>query len=201
MNVFVLNTGRCGSTTFAKACRHITNYTSGHEINSGKIGEERVTYPDRHIEADNRLSWMLGLLDQKYGTDAFYVYLTRDKSATAESYAKRYSRGIIPAYKAGILRISRDISPYEVAEDYCTTVSANIELFLKDKPNVMRFRLEDSKECFRKFWSEIGAEGDLDAALAELDVRHNASGRSRSSMLPEPLRKWVRKFRTLTTRN
>ena len=35
MNVFILNTGRCGSRTFARACAHITNYTSAHESRSG----------------------------------------------------------------------------------------------------------------------------------------------------------------------
>lgn len=56
MNVFVLNSGRCGSTTFIAACRHITNYSSGHESRATLIGEERLAYPTQHIEADNRLS-------------------------------------------------------------------------------------------------------------------------------------------------
>ena len=30
-NVFVLCTGRCGSTTFTQACQHIQNYTASHE--------------------------------------------------------------------------------------------------------------------------------------------------------------------------
>ncbi len=200
MNVFVLNTGRCGSTTFAKACSHISNYSSGHEINTGRIGRARMEYPDNHIEADNRLSWMLGRLDSRFGKDAFYVHLTRDKDSTAKSHAKRFSKGIIPAYKNGILRISREIPPLKVAEDYHRTVSANIEMFLKDKPDKMRFRIENAKNDFVAFWEAIDAEGDLDAALSEFDVKHNASGKARTENLPRPLRKLARRIRTLSTR-
>ncbi len=63
MNVFVLGTGRCGTTTFMKACRHVTNCTSGHETRVNHVGPERLSYPSNHIEADNRLSWFLGRLD------------------------------------------------------------------------------------------------------------------------------------------
>ncbi len=56
MDVFVLCTGRCGSTTFIKACAHITNYTAAHESRTGLLGSDRLDYPGKHIEADNRLS-------------------------------------------------------------------------------------------------------------------------------------------------
>jgi hypothetical protein len=40
---------------------------------------------------------------------------------------------------------------------------------------VMMVRLEHAREDFRAFWDWIGATGDLDAALAEWDVRHDAT--------------------------
>ena len=49
MNVFVLNTGRCGSMTFVEACRPITNFSSAHESRCAKLGAERFAYPDNHI--------------------------------------------------------------------------------------------------------------------------------------------------------
>ena len=88
MNIFILNTGRCGSTTFIRACQHISNFTATHESRSGLIGEERLNYPDNHIEADNRLSWFLGRLDRKYGDNAFYLHMSRDRSQTAKVSAK-----------------------------------------------------------------------------------------------------------------
>ena len=44
MNVFVLNTGRCGSTTFIEACRHITNYSAAHESKTGRLGPARLRF-------------------------------------------------------------------------------------------------------------------------------------------------------------
>ncbi|OOZ41960.1 hypothetical protein BOW53_01990 [Solemya pervernicosa gill symbiont] len=177
MNIFVLNTGRCGSTTFIKACGHIRNYSSDHESRSQLIGDQRLAYSDNHIEADNRLSWILGRLDKRYGDEAFYVHLSRNIDATASSFAKRESYGIMKAYREGVLLEGRnEQQSHDIAHDYIETIESNIELFLKDKSKRMAFRLENAKEDFKTFWERIGAEGNLDAALAEWDISHNASG-------------------------
>ena len=84
LNVFVLCTGRCGSVTFARACRFIDNYTAGHETAHGY----NLEYPDRHIEVDNRLSWFLGRLDERY-PDAYYVHLLRRREDVVQSFARR----------------------------------------------------------------------------------------------------------------
>ncbi len=176
MNAFVLSTGRCGSLAFIRACRHITNYTCGHESRCREVGEARLDYPDRHIESDNRLSWFLGRLDRKYGDKAVYVHLRRDAGKVAASFANRYRHGMIAGYRNAILRRPRGgESPMEVALDYCDTVNANIESFLKDKSRTIGLDIDDPEDAFRRFWELVGAEGDLEAALAEFRVRHNAS--------------------------
>lgn len=178
MNIFVLNTGRCGSTTFIKACNHITNFTSAHESRAGMVGAAHMDYPPNHIEADNRLSWFLGRLDKYYGDNAFYVHLKRnDRTKTIESYSKRKHRGgILRAYHKGILlNASRLCHPIDISSDYFETVTSNIEFFLKDKTKQMTFTLENSQADFREFWNRIGAEGDFDAALSEFAVNYNAS--------------------------
>ena len=43
-------TGRCGSTTFARACTHIANFTTAHESQRAPLGDERLNYPVSHIE-------------------------------------------------------------------------------------------------------------------------------------------------------
>ena len=176
MNVFILCTGRSGSVTFIRACQHITNYTAGHETRSTLLGEDRVAYPDQHIEADNRLSWMLGKLGKKYGKDAFYVHLRRDVEATAASFNRRWGRpkSIIDAYAEGILMRPREQS-LELCQDYIETVHENLSYFLKDKPNKLTIELEDIKTGYKTFWDSIGAEGNLDKALAELDIQNNPS--------------------------
>ncbi len=179
MNIFILNTGRCGSTTFIKACQHIDNYSAAHESRSTLIGEQRLSYPENHIEADNRLSWILGRLDSVYGDKAFYAHLSREKNTTAESFAKRNEFGIMKAYREGILmQEQKNDSALELAHDYIETIESNIALFLKDKTHTLEFNLENAEQDFARFWQAINAQGDLEAALAEWNTSYNASSQS-----------------------
>jgi len=172
-NVFVLSTGRCGSTTFIRAASHMTNFTAGHEGRSRMVGDERMAFPADHIEADNRLSWMLGRLDRAYGESGRYVHLMRDPAAAAKSFEERRGVGIIAAYRSGILMNSAE--PWQrVCEDYVATVTTNIQAFLNDKPHTMTFRLENAKEDWPAFWEWIGAQGDLAASMEEWNTAHNS---------------------------
>ncbi|SEH04183.1 hypothetical protein [Candidatus Venteria ishoeyi] len=176
MNIFILNTGRCGSTTFIKACQHIDNYTAAHESRLRYIGRQRLAYPEQHIEADNRLSWLLGRLEQAYGDQAFYVHLRRNPAQTADSFAKRSQFGVMRAYKEGfLLGGEKNQSARDIALDYIDSIDSNIALFLKDKSRQMDFHLESAQADFTRFWHEIGASGDLQQALMEWDVTYNAS--------------------------
>ena len=177
MNVFVLCTGRCGSTTFYEACKHITNFSTGHETRAHLIGTERLQYPAQHIEADNRLAWMLGRLEQAYGDDAVYVHLQRNRLATARSFTERYERkSIIKAYREGILlRYPADSDPLATSLDCCETIDSNIAAFLKGKTRQMQFSLENASVDFPRFWKLIGATGDYSAALAEWSTPHNSA--------------------------
>jgi len=176
MNVFILNSGRCGSTTFIKACQHITNYTASHESLLRKTGEQRFNYPKNHIEADNRLSWLLGKLDNNYGDGAFYVHLKRNPEDTANSFAKRIDFGILKAYEQGILMHDiHKLPAYDIATDYIETVNNNIELFLKNKSHKMTLSLETMPTDFTFFWEKISAQGNLDDALNEWRINYNAS--------------------------
>lgn len=183
-NVFILCTGRCGSTTIIRACEHLTNYTAAHESRTPRLGDERFAYPEGHIEADNRLSWLLARLDAHFGSDAFYVHLRRDREKVASSYANRAHKGIFEAYRGnGILMGNRSADRVSVAADMVDTITANIDYFLRDKPHQMEIWLETAKQQMPEFFERIGAQGDVDAALAEFDVRHNPQ------MIPPPKRK------------
>ena len=176
MNIFILNSGRCGSTTFVKACSHINNYSCAHESLLTETGSQRFDYPNNHIEADNRLSWLLGRLDEAYGDNAFYVHLNRNAQDTANSFSKRIDFGILKAYEQGILLHEQHLkSPLDIANDYITTVDSNIKFFLKDKSNKMLISLETINVDFPKFWEIINAQGNLDKALKEWDTNYNAS--------------------------
>ena len=129
MNVFILSTGRCGTATFIKACRHISNFSSKHESRTSLLGEDHFDYPENHIEADNRLSWLLGRLDKHYGNNAVYVHLQRNNQDTARSYVKRFAfaENILRAYRTSILLwLPKNISLMSVSLDYCDTVNSNL---------------------------------------------------------------------------
>jgi hypothetical protein len=176
MNVFILCTGRCGSTTFIKACRHTKNFTSAHESRRGQLKSDRFRYPTDHIEADNRLSWLLGRLDIHYGDGAYYVHLKRNDSDVAKSYLRRFPTGIIGAYGKKILvGLPEGINTLRVCLDYCDTVNANIAHFLKDKTHRMEFQIENANIDFKRFWNFIGAKGNIEAALSEFEKRYNAT--------------------------
>jgi hypothetical protein len=187
MNVFVLCTGRCGSKTFTKACRYMTNYTASHEsqkrlrYSEGKHPYSPLRYPENHIEVDNRLSWFLGTLEKEYGDDAFYVHFLRKREEVARSFMKRGVDSILFSFAWGVLQyyqkthgLSED-KGYQIGLQYYDTVNDNIKFFLRNKPHQMTMWLHEIKDPFRNFWERIGAQGDLGAALAEWDVRHNAS--------------------------
>lgn len=183
MRVFILCTGRSGSTTIIKACKHIENYTSGHEMLANKIGSKRFNYPDNHIEADNRLSWSLGELNDLFGDEAFYVHLKRNRDKVAKSFFKRfyYQGSIIEAFSTGIKMIpSEQLTKNEklkICYDYVDTVNANIELFLSDKTKVLTLNLENIESDFRVFWKHINAQGNIENAMKELKNKHNASNK------------------------
>jgi hypothetical protein len=185
MRVFVLCTGRCGSTTFSKACEHLTNYTSAHQSNAeAKLFDERFDYPENHIEVDNRLSWFLGELGRRFdATESLYVHLTRDPEEVAKSYNDRWNKsvGIIPAFARGVL-LTRynwtDDEKMDVCRFYVKTVNANITEFLSSRQSVsMSVSLEDIHEDFNAFLDRISAVGDLEAARQEWSCHHNASRR------------------------
>jgi hypothetical protein len=180
-HVFILSVGRSGSKAFAKACSHITNYTSGHETNSSKTGKTRLEYPIYHIESDAKISWMLGSLEERFGDAPLYVHLIRDKDAVVKSWDKRwnYSFSGIRHFSEGVLsnvsELLSDADKRVIGEQHYDVVNANISLFLRDKSNVMSICLEEIDEKFPRFWKAIGAEGNLPAALEEFKQKHNTN--------------------------
>lgn len=179
MRVFCLGTGRSGTTTFARAFAHATNYTSGHETRVAMLGPARLDYPDWHAEADNRLTWFLGGLGERFGNEAVYVHLTRDRDAVIDSFGERH-RGkvsILRAFGMGIVSRKEPYSAEEwrdAAAMYVDTVTANVRAFLSGRPLVVEMTVEDPLPGFARVWEMAQATGDASAAAAEWSIRHNA---------------------------
>jgi hypothetical protein len=66
-----------------------------------------------------------------------------------------------------------DVERRTACEQYVDTVTENIEAFIKDK-NHCRVSIEDAPAWLPEVWKRSGATGDLEAAMHELRVRHNA---------------------------
>lgn len=198
MRVFVLGTGRSGSLSLARACEHLDNYTVGHEQHPHTVGAGRLDYPDEHIEIDNRLSWMLGRLHDRFGDDALYVHLRRDPDAIARSYEARWpdeptsllsymqrrrtgERGfesLVSAYAYGVLQ-RIEYWPRSrrraIARDMVDTIESNVQLFLRHVPRSLTIDIEDGRMALETLWGEMGGTGDLVTAVEELGRRHNAT--------------------------
>jgi hypothetical protein len=201
VRVFVLTTGRSGSVTFAKACAHITNYSTAHESKAREYGPARFAYPDQHIEVDNRLSWFLGMLGDRF-PDARFVHLVRDRDATARSFAARWAvhppppaprdaerravwqqgvehprASLVASFGNGLI-MRREAWPeeerLEVAGFLVDTVNANIRMFLRGRDHLI-VRLESVHSDFTTFWDWVGASGDRQQALLEWDRVNNAT--------------------------
>jgi hypothetical protein len=182
MNVFVLGTGRCGTVSFIEACRYIDNYSAAHESLSRKQGGGRLDYPDNHIEADNRLSWFLGGLAERFKDQVIYVLLTRDRDMIARSYSRRFDEtsSMIDAFNEGIkltsTKILNEDERLQSCYDYVDAIHQNINLLFSttEAPTTV-IHLESIKEDFKKFWTLIDAEGDLESALEVFDTPRNIS--------------------------
>ena len=203
MNVFVLCTGRNGSYTFFKACEHIENFTVGHEEYTKKLGDDRFDFPRDHIEIDNRLTWHIGEIDSKFGDDAFYVYLKRNKSKVRDSFKKRFKKhdSIISTYSQSIKKTPpEELNKNErtqLAEDYIETVESNVDLLWKDKSNTLTIELENINEGFSDFWDRINAEGNLNQALAEFQKSYNASKKNTLKEFLYKIKQTLKRWRFL----
>jgi len=195
VRVFVLTSGRTGSTTLARACEFVGNYSAGHESLAHEAGEARFAFPDHHIEVDNRLSWFLGQMAERF-PDAKYVHLTRDLDEVAESYARRWPessgwRGLVrnavrmrrpgaslaAAFGNGLLLRYEPWSKEErlgVCRFMVESIDANIREFLKGRES-LSLDLSTLESDFQSLWEWIDAEGDLEGAISVLRQRHNAS--------------------------
>jgi hypothetical protein len=187
MRVFVTGTGRCGTTTFKEACRHITNYTAGHETNRHKADMNNLEYPDNHIEVDPHLWAMLPLLEKKYPRSC-YVHIRRNRAEVIESWWKREANQLpgsglglaslaAPFVQLNVNNLKSQHQFYPAAKLMYDVITSNIDHFLQNtRVNsciTLQLGLITVAE-WRNFWDLIGAEGDFVASCQTWDTVHNA---------------------------
>lgn len=173
MKVFVLGTGRCGTMTFAKACSHITNYTSGHETHAGRID---LNFPNNHIEIDAHLCHYLSILLQKYPT-AVYVHLQRNQEDCIKSLSKRRS---FVSWANFAFQIKRTLTPAEykkLAEIHYHNTNDMIPRLIhsENKATYIHVDIEQALQQWLQFWTTLSAKGAFNRAAREFYFRYNSS--------------------------
>jgi hypothetical protein len=137
----------------------------------------------------------LGTLERSYGKTAFYVHLMRSSAEVSRSLVARGIDSILFSYAWGNLQyrhrsqVLTDDEKFKIGLHYCETVNDNIALFLKDKPKKMTIWLSNIATDFPKFWSAIGAEGDVDKAIGEwAQVQNKSAEKAKSWRLDDHYR-------------
>lgn len=131
MNVFFISPGRTATTTLANAFKCIEGYSSLHESRVQLLGDERIAYPENHIEFDNRLVFFLADLTQKFAADrGVLVIVCRDHHAVAGSYNRRWSKiNIMKSWSQGIHLRDLNQNNYEVALDFVQYCYRQLDYF------------------------------------------------------------------------
>jgi hypothetical protein len=162
MRIFITGTGRCGTKTLANACKHITNYTSGHETRARLPMPNRLNYPDNHIEVDNRLIWFL---DRINPDDSQVWRMSRNLEKVFRSFMNRPDSSIIKAVRDGIFMNPK--------MSWTDAVYAYLKMEAVQTLGLPEIKLEEP-DTHLAFWDAIKAEGDKDAFLAAMKEVHNA---------------------------
>jgi len=163
MRVFVVGTGRCGSSTFYQACKTIKNYTCGHETFAGQVHD--FEYPDNHIEVAVQNVQALALLQNKY-PDARFVHLVREKEACIKSLLEQ-----CPEYlKAWAFQV---FLTHGVTEKVAMAYYHCVNKYLTTVPNLITVRLEDLEWFWLNFVKCINAECDFEEVRKILNKKYN----------------------------
>lgn len=168
VRVFVVGTGRCGTVTFYRACRHIIGFTCDHE---GKAGSVPPWYfNDNHIEIGSHLYPQMSQLVKRY-PDARWVHLYRNKKDCVRSIVtqcrtemEHYSQMWFHAFRA---------SPEKIAAAYYDSVNATIPVVV---PECLPIPIEHATELWEVFLDYIGGPECSPDAVKELELQYNATG-------------------------
>lgn len=164
MNIFVVGTGRCGTTSFAEACRYMSSFTVGHETNA--VG---LRYPTNHIEVNSQLTWRTPALIQKY-PEALWVHLIRERESCAESIAQMGGGSVV----AGLQQLYPSLYPDDPLEAARIFYDMANDVIVATIPRRKILFLETIQEEWPSFWKWACAEGDYDGSLASWSVKKNA---------------------------
>ena len=168
MRVFVVGTGRCGTSTFYHACRHIHNYEAYHEPNSGQV--DSFETEDQVINVSSQFVVRIPELLKKY-PESKWIHLIRNRDQCVESLAKccpvemdGYVRQWCQIFQCNLTRAS---------QFYYDSINSMIELMLRNQ-SCLTMNLPIRRPAWMTFWSFVGAQGDFESSLREWESCYNS---------------------------
>lgn len=175
MRVFVTGTGRCGTSTFYQACRHIPGFTAGHETKMGRIAD--WDYPDDHIEVASQLSIAIPILRERY-PDAKWVHLIRDRDPCTNSLSRQTWEAMECFDKQWFVRWHPMDLP-EVSEAFYDIINALCRATMPE--HAMTIRIETAAEQWPAFCDYIGAPVVRESMDALQRIYNPAENRGRDN--------------------
>lgn len=204
MRIFCTGTGRCGTSTLARAFECCTNYTVGQETKVGPSHldlDSLLDYPDNHIEVSPHLVIVAPLLMERY-PDARWILLARNKHDCIRSIASNCEKSIA-GFVYQWLQVELDPEPTKESDpkEYSRTrkvnyeksvqlfyslVNASVESLFSRLPaeNCFVLNLEELTILWPEVWKKLGVEGDIGLSMKELARRYNPTvNRGRSNFI------------------
>lgn len=175
MRVFVVGTGRCGTSTFYQAAKSIEGYTCGHESEAARIPS--WTFPDNHVEVAAQLVYAIPLVLEKY-PDSKWVHLIREREACVDSLAHQVWASMA-AFAQQWFMCDHPADVVKTAAKFYDMTNALIPALVPEK-QLMTIHLETLRRQWPDFCTWIGARyfGDVvDEVFEKRFNPGNARGR------------------------
>ena len=172
MQIFVVGTGRCGTSTFYNACQHVTNYTCRHEICYLHLIKQQLI---NAIEVNGGLTFFIPQLRRQYQR-AKWVHMIRDREACIKSLAEQAGQSVRYWANVWLQWESSDAELPVAAGLFYDSVN---DLIVSQLPEVFTFRLESAYEQdWPEFWDWAKCKGRFESSRV-VWRRHYNSGEFR----------------------
>lgn len=174
-NIFIISPGRTATYAMSKAFSNVSDYTCAHESRVGFFNDQRINYPDNHIELDNRLSFYLPQLTRKYSKkNSLLVIVNRDRNSIAKSYNKRWRKiNIMKAFSQGIHMNDLQSNNIDVCLAYVNYIYETIDYFKPQWDNVLEIEFSDLNFGIEQILKKINKINDLENVLEEMKNKSN----------------------------
>lgn len=175
-NIFCTGTGRCGTSTLARALEHAKGYTVGQESHIGhNVLIEPVsgyyTYPDNHIEVSPHLALSISPLVALYPS-ACWVHIRRSRETCVRSLmdnCKDQMLGFVHQW----FQIE-DCTVEQASGLFYDVMDYTIQESLKNQ-HYVQIDLESAWEQWPKVWDYLGLEGDMAKSRQEWKRKYNST--------------------------